>query len=103
MVELGVALFVVIVAVVLIYLFVELKRARHKFFAIFMILLIVFAYVSFVYFFKGRNVDFKTVPGVIGATKLYFSWLFSVFQNLKGVTSYAVKMNWADNETALGK
>jgi len=95
----GVVLFVVIVLIVAIYLLVEFKRFRHKLFAIFIIALILFTYISAALIFNGKNIDLKTIPGVINASKVYFGWLFSLFGNLKTITSYAIKMNWNDNSS----
>ena len=44
----GITLFIVAVLVIGIYLLVEVKRLRHKMFAIFLIVLILFTYISFV-------------------------------------------------------
>jgi len=95
----GGVLFIIIVLIIAIWIFVELKRLRHKIFAIFLILLIVFTYVSAAIIFKGKQIDFKTVPGVLEAGKIYFNWLLSVFGNLKTATTYAIKMDWGNNES----
>ena len=91
---------IVAIAIIAIYVLVELKRFRHKIFAIFLIALILFVYLSATYVFKGRNVDLKTVPGFIEATKIYFNWLLSAFGNLKTITTNAIHMDWGGNRTA---
>ena len=96
----GVTLLVVSVIIIAIWVLVEIKRWRHKFFAILLILFIVFVYVSFALSLSGQKVDLKTAPGVIDATKHYFSWLSSIFfGNLRSITTNAVKMNWKGNQT----
>ena len=35
----------------------------------------------------------------VDAGKIYFSWLGSVFFNLKTITTHAVKMDWGDNSS----
>jgi len=82
-----------------IWIFIEIKRLRHKLFAIFLIALILFFFFSIVFTFRGQDIDLKTVPGIVSAANLYFSWLGGIFANLKTMTSYATKMNWGTNQT----
>ena len=96
----GITLFVVAVLIVAIWVLIELKRFKHKIFAIFLIALILFSYISASVIFRGQEIDFKTISGLVKATKIYFSWLGSVFLNVKSITTNAVKMDWAVNETA---
>ncbi len=99
MVEFGLTLFIVAVLIIAIWVIVEIKRLRHKVFAIFLIALILFTYISFSVTVKGQDIDFKTIPGAITATKLYVSWLVSVFNNLKSMTAQAISMDWISNKT----
>ena len=97
----GTTLFVIAILIVAIWVVIEIKRFRHKVFAIFLIALILFTYLSFTVVIKKHDVDLKTVPGMIDASKLYFSWLGSVFGNLKSITTSAIKMDWKSaNQTA---
>ena len=98
----GITFLIVAVLVVTIWLVIEVKRFKHKLFAIFLIGLVLFSYFSFTSVFKGQQIDFKSISGITGAGKLYFSWLFSVFGNLKEITANAIHMNWVGNET-IGK
>jgi len=61
--------------------------------------LILFTYFSFTATLKGKDLDLKTISGLTTATKLYFTWLGSMFGNLKTITTNAIKMNWKSNET----
>lgn len=94
--EIGITLLAVVALVVLIYLFVELKRLRHKVFALLLIAFIIFLYVSFIFVFKDRTVDFGSVDGVIEIGKVYFGWLGSIFGNVKTITGNIVKMEWVN-------
>jgi|SRR3989344_1335371 len=96
----GVAVFVVAVVIIAIWVIVEFKRLRHKMFAIFLIVLILFSYLSFSYVLKGKDINLKSVSGIIEGGKFYFLWLGSMFGNAKSITSYVVKMNWRSNETS---
>jgi len=91
---------ILLVVVLAIWILIELKRMRHKLFAIFLIALIVFTYFSFSAMVKNNNVDLKTVDGLGKATKLYFLWLGSAFGNIKLITSNAIKMDWSGEEAA---
>lgn len=94
-----VTLFIIALLIITIWILIELKRFRHKMFAVFLIGLILFFYLSGVFVFKGREVDFKSISGTIAVTKIYFSWLGSVFVNLKSITTNVIKMNWESNKT----
>ena len=96
----GLTIFIIAVLIIAIWLVIEVKRLRHKIFAIFLIALILFLYISATIVFKEQNIDFKTASGMVKAANLYFSWLGSIFGNMKSVTSYAIKMDWGDNESA---
>ena len=92
---------IIAVLIIAIWFIIEFKRLRHKMFAIFLIVLILFTYISFSVVLKGANVDFKTSSGVIEAGKLYLVWLGSAFGNMKVLTANAIKMDWkSTNSTA---
>jgi uncharacterized membrane protein len=91
----GVTLFIVAVLVVFIWIAVEIKRMKHKVFAIVLIALILLAYFSVAVVFKGQNVNLKTIPGIIDAVRVYFTYVGSLFANFVTITSHAIKMDWA--------
>jgi hypothetical protein len=96
----GVTLLVVAVLLIAIWVIFEVKRFRHKLFAIFLIVLILFTYLSFTAVLKGKDVDLKTTSGLREAGSLYVAWLGSIFGNLRSITTHAVDMNWKSvNET----
>jgi hypothetical protein len=90
----GITLFIVAVLIVAIYIAVEIKRLRHKVFALFLIALILFTYISFTVTLRGQNVDLGTFSGWATASKLYLAWLGSIFQNLKEITANVIDMDW---------
>ncbi len=90
----GVTLIIVFSLIALIWLSVEFKRFKHKFFAILLILLIIFSYFGFIIAIKGKDIDLKTSEGIKKAVGIYFSWLGHVFKNIKLITANAIKMDW---------
>jgi hypothetical protein len=90
----GVTLFIIAVLVIAIWVVIEVKRLKHKLFAILLIGLILFSYVSAALVFRGQDIDFKTVSGLMKASNIYFSWLFSVGKNLVSITGNAISMDW---------
>lgn len=101
---LGAAFFIVAALVVAVWVFIEVKRLKHKLFAIFLIVLIIFTYLSFSLSLKGQDIDLKTIPGVIKAGKLYGSWLGTLFTNTKSITAYATKQDWREyNKSVVNK
>jgi len=95
----GVALFILAALIITIWVLIEIKRMKHKVFAIFLISLILFGYISAGFVFREKEVDFKTVPGLINAGKIYFSWLVSVAGNFKVITSDVINMDWKTNSS----
>ncbi len=91
----GVTLLVVAVLIIAIWVIIEIKRFRHKLFAIFLIVLILFTYISFTSVLKGKDINLKSASGLKEAGSLYLSWLGSVFGNLKSITTHAIHMDWS--------
>jgi hypothetical protein len=97
----GVTLFVVAALVIAIWVLIEMKRMQHKVFAIVLIGLIIFSYVSAAVLFKDQGIDFKSTSGLMQAGKIYFSWLGTIFGNFKQITSNVIKMDWkSENKTS---
>jgi len=96
----NIALILVFVLIIVIWLFIEFKRFRHKMFAVFLIVLILFTYFSFAAVIKGKNLDLKTFDGMKQAGGLYVLWLGNIFKNVGTVTSNAIDMNWNMNESS---
>ena len=102
MVEFGITLFIVAVLIIAVWVIIEIKRLRHKIFAIFLIALILFTYISFTVTLKGQDIDMTTIPGVMAASKLYFSWLSSSFNNIKTITAKAISLDWIPKNESKG-
>ncbi len=98
----GVTLFIVGVLIAVIWILIEMKRLRHKTFAIFLIVLILFTYFSFSYVAKKNDVQLSSISGLMSGGKLYLSWLGSLFGNVKSITGYATDLDWQDNNSTRG-
>ncbi len=99
----GVALVVVGILIAAVWVFIEIKRLRHKMFAIFLIGLIIFVYITASMTFKGNDVDFGSVSGIMRAGSLYFSWLKVAISNLGSITSNAIKLDWGGDSVVMNK
>ena len=97
--ELGVTLFVVLVLVVAVWLIFKVKGFQHKFVTIFLVVLILLSFTSFYLAFHGKDVSIENFSDLDKITKLYFSWLGGVFNNMKVLTTQAIDMNWQGNKT----
>ena len=94
------SLVIVGVVVILIWLIMEFKRFRHKLLALFLIITVLSLYVSFNLAFKGESVDIGSMSGIKETFGIYFSWVGTVSQNFKTITSNAINMDWGrDNKT----
>lgn len=92
---------IVLIAIsVAIYVIIEVRRFKHKLFAIFLILMLVLSYASFAFVFRGKDVDYTSMDGLTNAGKIYLSWLGSVFHNVRIITSNVINLDWNfKNET----
>jgi len=94
----GTTLLIVGILIVGIWIVIEFKRFKHKMLAVFLIMLVILTYVSFLVTLKGKDIDFKSIEGLRTAGTLYFSWMGSVFGNFKAITTNAIKMDWKPEE-----
>ncbi len=91
--------FVIVASIIAIWIFAEIKRVKHKIFAIAIILMLLFFYFSFTSVFKNRNIDFMSIDGLVIASEIYFSWITSFFGNIKTITSNALKIDFEKNNS----
>lgn len=98
-----IALILIIISILAIgiYMIAEFRKVKHQLWAIVIIALLLFAYISFALVLKGRDIDYKSVSGLAHATKIYFSWLGSILGNVKTITGSAVQMDWGVNESSV--
>ncbi len=75
------------------------KEIKHRIGLIIISFLLIFLALSLYQIYSFNSVDLSTFDGVISAGKLYVSWLGTVFNSAKEVTSYAVHQDWALNVT----
>ena len=90
----GTLIFVVAFLIIAIWIIIEIKRMKHKIFAIFLIGLILFLFLSVSAVFKDQQIDLTNVSGISDAAKVYFAWLTSAFSNIKEITANVIRMDW---------
>lgn len=95
----SVIIFIIAVLIIAIWLMYGFKKAKHKFWAIFLIALILFSFLSFNAAFGGEDLSINSISDIGKVVKIYFSWFGNAFVNLKSITTQAVKMNWQGNVT----
>lgn len=96
----GTTLIIISLIIIIVWVLLEIKRFRHKVFLISFVVLMVFLYVGVVAVLHNRQVDLKSISGIISFTKIYFSWLSSIVVNLKSISANVIQMNWFQNITA---
>jgi len=100
----GVIFFIIVALIfILVWMMIELKRMKHKILALLLVGLIVFTYITFSISLRDKDIKLNTVPGLIDAGELYFTWLSSLFLKMKAVTMYAIGIDWKTyNESVVG-
>ncbi len=101
--NLTIALIGVVLIIVAIWVFMELKRFRHRILAVFLVALLLFTYFSFTFVFSNKPLDLSSVDGIKNAGVIYYSWLSSVFINFKSLTTNAIRMNWTVSNNTLNQ
>ena len=91
---LGIILFVIGIIIIIVWFINAFSTIKYKIFAVLLIAIILFTYISFSVTIRDKNIDLTTVSGFVTANKLYFSWLVNVFKNFKTVTVQAIKLDW---------
>ena len=81
-------------------IFMRLKFFNHRFSLMLTFLIILFLIVGFLIAIAGNNIDLTTKEGVKSGFKLYFTWLGNSMDNIKVITSNAIKMDWSANNTS---
>ncbi len=84
-----------LVAVIVVSKLIHFKHLKHRLTAIFLILLLFFAYSTFSGVVKSNSIDIKTASGIFQAVKIYSSWLGLAFNNVKTITGNAIHMDWS--------
>jgi hypothetical protein len=82
-----------------IYMLAEFRKVKHQIWAVIIIGLLLFGYLSFTWVLRGRDIDYGTASGLFEATKIYFLWIGSIFGNMRTITGNAVDMDWGVNES----
>jgi hypothetical protein len=95
----GIAVFVILGLIAIIWIMLGIKGIKQKFFSILLIVLILFLFLSFSIVFKGKDISVHSVSDLTNMGKVYFSWFMNAFNNVKTVTTQAIKMNWETNST----
>jgi hypothetical protein len=90
----GTTLIVLVILSAAIWMIIEIKRFEHKIFAILLIGLILFGYLSTINAFKTQELDFTSISGIYSTGSIYLSWLGGFFNNLKTITLNVIKMDW---------
>lgn len=92
---------IIIGLVIIAFSFLRMRHLKHKTYAIFIIVIIAFVYLSVTKVVKDNNIDLSSFNGIVSAGKVYFVWLGHVFSNLAHISGNAVNMNWFGNLTNL--
>lgn len=97
--SIGVTVLIIAALIAAIWVIIEIKRMKHKIFAIFLIAVILFLYFSFTAATSGKELNLKSIDGIKSAGQIYLSWLGSFFSNVKTLAGNVIHMNWKGNST----
>lgn len=87
------------VLILILWIVVKARHMKHRATFIILLALLVFFYTSGYKVIKDGGVNLNSLGGILQAGKLYFSWLYNSFGNIKTIAGNAVKLNWDVNNT----
>ena len=90
-----IGIIVIGILIVLAVILIRMNHFRHKMVIIFLLVFVLFLYTTIVVVNKTNEMDLTTTEGFFNAAKVYLGWLGNGFQNLKFLTTNAIKMDWA--------
>ncbi|MEA3329914.1 MAG: hypothetical protein U9Q06_04175 [Nanoarchaeota archaeon] len=80
--------------IAIIFVYVKFHYIKHKLYWLFIIFGILFIYLTFMASIFGQDLNLTTSNGLEQAGQLYWSWMGNAFDNVKTLTTNAIKMNW---------
>ena len=79
----------------------KLRFFKHKSTRHLTVIVIVFLISGFFLSINGNGIDLGSKEGIKLGFKIYISWLGNSIDNIQGITSNAIKMDWSGNNTSL--
>ncbi|MBU1136109.1 MAG: hypothetical protein KJ559_01215 [Nanoarchaeota archaeon] len=92
-------LIIILGLIIFVTLILKVRYFQHKMYIIFIVSLIAFFYLTGSMIIKENNMNLKSFDGIVGAGKLYFSWLGHAFENSRSILGNVIKMDWVGNST----
>ncbi len=86
----------IVIAIIfaLCFILIRINHYKHKFTLILLLIFALFIYSTAMVVHTTNDLDFTTTEGFFNAVKIYIGWLGNSFQNLRVITTNAVKMDW---------
>jgi len=81
---------------------VKIRFFNHHFSLMITIAILAFLLIGFIIATSGQDIDLSSGQGIKTAFKLYASWFGNSLENIQGITSNAIKMDWGGNNTSTG-
>lgn len=94
--ELSTIFLIVVLALIGLWMLFGMNKVRHKIFAVILIAIIIFSYISLTIVFKDKSPSITNPIGIFHGFKTYYSWVESVVWNLKTITANAISMDWTN-------
>lgn len=80
--------------VIVLFFIIRFRHMRHRFYVIFIVLMLAFFYFSGVNIIKQNNTDLTSFNGLVTAGKVYIQWLGKVVDNVKTLSGNVVRADW---------
>lgn len=90
---------IVVVLVILFILFFRVKHFQQRVFLLFLIVTVLFFYITISSVVDKNNISLSNFDGVVALGKIYGNWLLHLGQNTKVLVGNAIKMDWKGNSS----
>ena len=89
-----------ILAFIVIVLF-KANEIKHRIGLLAITFLLIFLALSVYQVYTTNTLNLTNFDGIVGAGKIYFNWLGSLFHNAKKVSVFAIQQDWGVNVSNL--
>lgn len=85
---------------ILAILILKMNHFKHKIWILFIVLLVLFLYISISIVNDKYKLDLTTTDGVFHSFNIYLGWLANGFHNLRSLTGNAINMDWTETNAS---
>jgi 4-amino-4-deoxy-L-arabinose transferase-like glycosyltransferase len=88
-----------VIVAFLIFTIIKTRHAKDRIIWVIILLTVALFYIGYLMVLSNKNIDYGTMEGIKTAASLYLGWFVNVFDNVKIITTNAIKLDWKGNNS----